>query len=452
MKIVIIGCGKVGYTLAEQLTIENHDVTVIDNDNKVLERVQDSLDVMVIAGNGAALDIQKAARVGEADLLIATTQHDELNLLCCIVAKRLGCGHTISRVRNTDYTNQVRFMRDDFGLSMTVNPELAIARSIYRTLQYPSFLKIDSFGKGRIDLVELMVSEGSILAGKSLIELSRELKLKILVCAVERNSQVFIPKGDFVLQAGDKINVTAPSTELTKLIKKLEISKNKIRNVMMVGGGRVAEYLTEQLIKMGVDVKILETESDRCIELATKFPEVLVINSDGSDESVLLAEGITETDALVALTGIDEKNIVISMYAESLGVSKTVSKIDRIAYRTLFSENSVGSSVCPTDVIAADIIRYVRAIDNTESSILTLHRIVDGKAEAIEFIATAKTRGLDTSLRDLRLKNNILIACIVHDGEISIPNGNDRIQLGDTVIVVTSCGEPVSDLNDIFAE
>ena len=452
MKIVIVGCGKVGYALAEQLTIENHDITIVDNNNKVIERVQDSLDVMAVAGNGAALDIQEMAKVSEADLLIATTQHDELNLLCCIVAKRLGCKHTISRVRNTDYTKQVRFMQNDFGLSMTVNPELSIARSVYRTLQYPSFLKIDSFGKGRIDLVELKVAEDSILAGKSLFELGTELKQKILVCAVERNGEVFIPKGDFVLRAGDKINVTAPNTELTKLIKKLDISKQKIRNVMIVGGGRICEYLAEQLIKMGVDVKVLETDHERCVELATKFPEILVINNDGSEESVLRSEGITETDALVSLTDIDERNIVISMYAESLGVFKTVSKIDKSAYRTLFSENSVGTPICPTDVIAADIIRYVRSIDNTDSSILTLHRIVDGKAEAIEFIATAKIFGLDTPLRDLKLKNNVLIAAIIHGGEISIPNGNSRIQLGDNVVVVTSSGEQISDLNDIFVE
>ena len=245
MKIVIVGCGKVGYALAAQLSAENHDITVVDNNSRVIEKAQETLDVMSMSGNGAALAIQQEARVGEADLLIATTSSDELNLLCCIVAKRLGCRHTISRVRNTDYMNQLTFMRDDFGLSMTVNPEYATARTIWRFLQFPSFLKIDSFAKGRVELVELKITENSVLNGKSLDKLSTELHLKVLVCVVERDNQIFIPKGDFVLREGDKINVTAPRSELTKMIKTLGISTQKIRNVMVVGGGRIAEYLAE---------------------------------------------------------------------------------------------------------------------------------------------------------------------------------------------------------------
>ncbi len=452
MKIVIIGCGKVGYELAKQLTLENHDITLIDSDSKTLEKAQESLDVMIMSGNGAALNIQKEAHVSESDLLIATTQSDELNLLCCIVAKRLGCKHTISRVRSVDYMHQIQFMRDDFGLSMTVNPELSTARTIYRFLQFPSFLKIDSFDKGRVDLVELKINKESALNGKSLGELTSELHLKVLVCAVERNNQIFTPKGDFVLNDGDKINVTAPRSELAKLIKKLNISTQKIKTVMIVGGGRISEYLTEELLSSGVDVKIIEKNYERSVSLATKFPDALVINDDASNQNLLISEGVLETDALVSLTGMDEQNIVISMYAESIGVPKTVTKMNKSAYKTLFSDKTIGSSVCPTDVIATDIIRYVRSIDNTDSSIITLHRIVDGKAEAIEFIANAKTKGLDTPLRDLKLKENILIACINHNGNISIPNGSNRILCGDTVIVVSSSGEPISDLNDIFAD
>ena len=252
MKIVIVGCGKVGYTLAGQLSVENHDVTIVDNNSRIIEKAQETLDVMSVSGNGAALDIQREARVGDADLLIATTGSDELNLLCCIVAKRLGCRHTISRVRNADYIEQIPFMRDDFGLSMTVNPEYATAQTICRFLQFPSFLKIDSFAKGLVELVELKLAENSVLVGKSLDKLSTELHLKVLVCVVERDNRIFIPKGDFILRAGDKINVTAPRSELTKMIKKLNISTQKIRNVMLIGGGRVAEYLTEELIRSDI--------------------------------------------------------------------------------------------------------------------------------------------------------------------------------------------------------
>lgn len=452
MKIVIVGCGKVGYALAKQLSVEDHDITIVDNNSRVIEKVQETLDVMSMSGNGAALDIQREARVGEADLLIATTSSDELNLLCCIVAKRLGCRHTISRVRSSDYMNQLQFMRDDFGLSMTVNPEFATARTIFRFLQFPSFLKIDSFAKGRVELVELKLTENSVLVGKSLDKLSTELHLKVLVCVVERDSRIFIPKGDFVLREGDKINVTAPRSELAKLIKTLNISTQKIRNVMVIGGGRISEYLAEELVKSGVDVKIIERDAERSTELASRFPEALIINDDGSSHDVLLAEGIRETDAVVTLTGIDEQNLVISMYAEHIGVAKTVTKMNRSEYSELFSDKEIGSTVCPKDVIASEIIRYVRSIDNTDASIITLHRIVDGKAEAIEFIANAQTAGLDTPLKDLKLKKNILIACINHNGKIIIPRGMDRISYGDTVVIVTAADEPISELNDIFED
>lgn len=452
MRIVIIGCGKVGYTLAKQLTQENHDITIIDNNKKILEHAQEALDVMTMSGNGAALGTQREANVDEADLLIATTDSDELNLLCCIVAKRLGCKHTISRVRNAEYMRQIQFMRDDFGLSMTVNPEFATARTIYRFLQFPSFLKTDSFAKGRVELVELKLFKDSVLNGKSLGKLAAELHLKVLVCAVERDNRVYIPKGDFILEAGDKINVTAPRSELTKMIKKLDIATHKIRTVMIIGGGRISEYLTEELIKSGVDVKIIEKDQSRSIELAAKFPDALIINEDGSNHDVLLAEGIEETDAVVTLTGMDEQNLVISMYAQRMGVPKTVTKMNRSEYGTLFSDKELGSTVCPKEVIAADIIRYVRSIDNTEASIITLHRLVDGKAEAIEFIANPQTHGLNTPLRDLKLKSNVLIACINHNGNISIPNGMNEISCGDTVIVVTTADEQISDLNDIFED
>lgn len=453
MKIAIIGCGKVGFSLAKQLSAENHDITIIDINSRVVEHAQETLDVMIVQGNGAALDIQREADVGDSDLMIATTPSDEVNLLCCIVAKRLGCGNTISRVRNTDYVDQIQFMRDDFGISMTVNPELATARTIYRFLQFPSFLKIDSFAKGRVELVELKIPENSVLIGKSLDKLTSELKLKVLVCVIERDSSIFIPNGNFVLRAGDKINVTAPRSVLAKMIKKLGIDAQKIRNVMIIGGGRIAEYLSEDLIRSGVDVKIIEKDHERCLELAAKLPDALIINDDGSSHEVLMAEGIRETDAVLTLTGMDEQNLVISMYADRIGVPKTVTKMNRSEYSALFSDMELGSTVCTKDIIASDIIRYVRSMNASGGGqMLTLHKIVDGKAEALEFIAMPGTVGLDTPLRDLRLKKNILIACINHNGTIIIPQGSDVISTGDTVIVVTAADDPIYELNDIFED
>ena len=303
-----------------------------------------------------------------------------------------------------------------------------------------------------MELVELKIAGDSVLVGKSLDKLTTELHLKVLVCVVERDNHIFIPKGDFVLREGDKINVTAPRSELAKMIKKLNISTQKIRNVMMIGGGRIAEYLADELIKSGVDVKIIERDKARCMELASRFREALIINDDGSIHDVLLAEGIRETDAIVTLTGMDEQNLVISMYAEHIGVSKTVTKMNRSEYAELFSDKEIGSTVCPKEVIASEIIRYVRSIDNTDASIITLHRIVEGTAEAIEFIANAQTVGLDTPLKELKLKKNILIACINHNGKIIIPRGMDRISYGDTVIIVTAADEPISELNDIFED
>ncbi|MBQ4575552.1 MAG: Trk system potassium transporter TrkA [Clostridia bacterium] len=453
MKIVIVGDGKLGFTLAKLLSGEKHDITLIDNNSDVLEKSQEALDVMTVSGNGASLEIQEEADVKSAELLIAVTASDEVNLLCCALAKKLGCHHTIARVRNAEYTKQLQFMREDFGLSMIVNPELAASRTIFRIIQFPSFLKIDSFSKGRVELVELKVDDDSPLIGKRLDKLFHELKLKILVCAVERGEEIFIPNGDFELKAGDKINVTAPRSNLARMIKQLGISKQKIRNVMTIGGGKIAEYLAEELISSGVNVKIVENNHERCVELASRLPEALIINDDGSSRDVLLAEGIEETDAVITLTNLDEQNLVISMYANHVGVPKTITKLNRTEYNILFSDIGIGSTICPKDIVANDVIRYVRSMEHgSGGSILTLHKIVDDKAEAIEFYADEGTRYLSVPLKDIPLKKNLLIASINHNGNIIIPSGADYISRGDTVILVTTGREPIKELNDIFAD
>ena len=453
MRIVIVGDGKVGSTLAEQLSKENHDIVVIDSDKKVLHDAMESLDVFVVHGNGASLDIQQRADVASSDLLIAATATDEINLLCCVLAKKLGCKHTIARIRNSDYSRQLVLLRDELGLSMTINPEMSAARQISRIIQFPSFLKLDSFAKGRVELVELNLSVDSRLAGKRLDQLYDTLHMKILVCAVERSGRVTIPSGSFTLEAGDKITVTAPRSSLAKVINKLGIAAQKIRNVMIIGGGRTSVFLAADLIRTGINVRIIEQSESRCEELSAALDGAIIINGDGTRHDLLLEEGIREMDAVISLTNIDEENLIIALFANRIGISKTITKIDRVEYIDLFDNRGIGSIVCPKQMTAHEIIRYVRAMGNkVGGTMLTLHRIVDDKAEALEFIASGVNAHLNVPLSELRLRDNILIACITRMGKPIIPSGSDFICEGDTVIVVTTVDRMINDLDDIFAD
>ena len=348
MKIVIVGDGKVGYNIAKQLLAEGHDIVVIDNNPDVLEDSLQKLDVLVVDGNGVTLKTQEEADVANSDLLIAATSADEINLLCCILAKKLGCRHAICRMSNPDYVQSIQYMRDDFGLSMTVNPELTAAREIFRILQFPSFLKRDTFAKGRVEIVELKLKEDCALVGKKLEKLSDVLRgVKVLVCAVDRGGEVCIPDGSFELQANDKITVTAPRSELVKMLKALKISNQKIRDVLIIGGSKIAVYLADELIKSGVNVKIIEQKLDKCRALSERLPGAVIINGDGTLQDLLSSEGIEDTDAVVSLTNIDEENLIISMYADVCKVPKTITKINRTEYIKLFKDKDIGSVVCP---------------------------------------------------------------------------------------------------------
>ncbi len=453
MRIAIVGDGKVGSALTEQLAKEGHDIVVIDSNKAVLREAVEELDVMVVHGNGATLKVQDLADVEHSDLLIAATSADEINLLCCIIARKLGCPHTIARVRNPEYAHQLYFLKDELGLSMMVNPELAAASEIFRLLQFPSFLQRDSFAKGRVEIVEIEVRGESKLIGKKLAELYKTARVKVLVCAVERGDDVLIPDGNFKLRKHDKLYVTASSKDLAKLIHNLGLERRKIRNVLIVGGGNIAYYLAEDLIASGVDVKIIEIDPERCLLLAEALPRATVIEADGSERGVLDSEGIGGTDAVVTLTNIDEENLIISMYADFAGVSKVITKINRTEYHEVFRDRGIECVVSPKELCSHEIVRYVRAMHNTtEDSIITLHRIVGGRMEALEFKANENTWYLGMTLSQLRLKKDILIACISRQGEIIIPQGSDSIRPGDTVIVVTTAEKIVHDLNDIFEE
>lgn len=460
MRIVIVGDGKVGYAVCQKLSKEGHDVIVIDSRKEALDTLANELDVKVVRGNGATFEVQREAGVDESDLLIAATSADEVNLLCCMVARKLGCLHTIARVRNPEYT-QLRELKDELGLSLMINPESSCAMEIFRQIQFPSFLHLDSFARGRAEIVEIELRAGSPLIGHELKDFDHITRVNSLVCAVDRDGEVFIPSGQFRLEEKDKISVAAPAADLARLVRSLGLSKKKIRHILIVGGGsNIAFYLARSLTDQGAEITLIEQKPERCETLAEHFPHANVILGDGSDRKVLDAEGVAKQDAVVTLTDVDEENLIISMYADFVGVPKVVTKINRTEYTEMFRDRNLGRVVSPKDICTSDIVRFVRAMQNTSGGeVITLHRLVDGRVEALEFRATRSTRNLGVRLRDLTLQPNILIACINRMGKVIIPKGSDSIRLGDTVIVVTTVQDNddsdksiIKDLNDIFAK
>ena len=451
MNIVIVGDGKVGYTLASELSREGHDIVIIDKNERVLGGAQDTLDVMTVTGNGASLEIQKEAGVKDSDLLIAATSSDEVNILSCVLARRLGCANTIARVRNPEYESQLSFLRDDLGLSMTVNPEKSAAHEIFSLLQFPTFLNRDTFSRGRIELVELMIRPDSILSGVELNKFYDIVKVKVLICVVDRNGAITIPSGDFVLMAGDKITVTAASSNLAMFIKNLNISNVKVHNVVIIGGSRTAVYLAAELVKSRVSVKIIEKDPQRCLELSGLLPDVLILEGDGSSVALIESEDIANADAVVTLTGIDEENLIISMYAKSLGVPKCIPKINNVEYGNILKNTGVESFVVPKRLTTEKIVRYVRAMESTSGGqVVSLIRIANGTAEALEFTVSDDFGGNSIPFSSLDIKDSILIACILRGASIIIPGGSDYLQSGDDVIIVAPTNNAIIDLNDIL--
>ena len=451
MNIVIVGDGKVGATLVEHLSQEGHDVVVIDRDQKIVEQMVNSFDVMGICGNGANCEVQLEAGVDTCDLFIAATSSDELNILSCLMAKKAGAGHTIARVRNPDYLKQISFFKDALGLSMVVNPEYDAANEIAKVLRFPNAINIETFYRGLVDLVELKIDTNNPLCNMQLTDIFNKFDVKILVCAVQRKNQVIIPRGDFILQAGDKIHVTAPRGVLVSFLKKLKIYKHRTKDIMIIGGGKMGYYLARQLCETGgYNVKIIESNAERCEKLCTLLPDADIIYGDGTDRAVLLEQGLEGQDAFVALTTIDEENIISAMYASSLGVSKTVAKVNRVSYEVL---ESIGmdSAVSSKAIAANRIVAFVRALENSgeESSVQTLYKLVGGQVEALEFKITADFSEIDIPLRDLRLKRDTLIACIIRNHKVIYPGGNDCIELGDRVVIVTKSNH-ISSINEIF--
>jgi len=451
MKILIVGDGKVGMTLTEYLSREGYDIVVIDKNPDVINRTVNEYDVMGICGNGASYDILKEAEADKADLLIAATSSDEINILSCLTARKLGTKHTIARVRNPEYSNQLMFMKDELGLSMVVNPEFETAREISRMLRSPETISREYFSKGRVELAEIRVKEDSLLCGMSLAEINKKLDIKILVCAVQREQQVFIPDGSFVLQAGDRIHVTGTPAELDNFLNSIGAIWKKIKRVLIVGGGKICYYLVRMLEETGMDIKIIERSNERCVELSQLLERAEIICGDGSDQKLLKEEGIGQMDALVALTDIDEENIVLSMFASSVGVKKVITKVNHNSFINLLSNTGLESFVSPKLIVANNIVSYVRAMKNASASsgVQTLYKIVNNQVEALEFIVKEENKLTGKKLKEINLKPNLLIAGIVRNRQLIIPGGDDSIQKGDNVIVVTS-NQYLSELEDIL--
>lgn len=452
MKIIIIGDGKIGSVLAEQLSREQHAVTLIDRNAETLEQSNNDLDVMVVEGDGASRAVQLEAGVEEADLVIACTGEDELNLLCCLVAKKLGAHHTIARVRNPMYVEELDLIKDDLGLSMTINPEAECATEMARVLRLPSALEIDTFAKGRVEILKLSIAEGSPLDGMALMEMGK-FKAKVLICAVERGEQqVYIPSGGFRLKAGDKISIVARPVEAIRFFRQIGVARNKVRQSMIIGGGRIGFYLAKELLAAGMDVKIIERDYAICEELSQKLPEATVLHGDGTDQRLLMEEGIEHMDAIVTLTGIDEENIIISLYAGRTSGAKVITKVNRDSYQQIVGQLDLGSVFYPRRICADNVVRYVRAMQDSDAyaSMETLCKIANGKVEAMEFRVARAASYCGTPLQNLNLRDNLLIGCISRGGRIITPRGSDTIEVGDSVIVVTT-HNGIATLDDIFA-
>ena len=450
MNIVIVGDGKVGYALTEQLSREGHDITVIDNDRETLNESMEALDIIGIKGNGATRSIQEEAGVPDADLLIAATSGDELNMICCLMAKHLGCHNTIARIRNPEYMQQIDMFKEEFGLSMVINPEHEAAREISRIIKFPPATKVDVFSKGQAELVEFKINADSPLVDKRIMDLLHRKNMKILICAVERSGRAYIPNGAFILRRGDSIYLAGDSNDLVRFINSVSPVTYKIRSVMIVGGGRVCYYLTQMLDNRRYEIKIIEKDHRRCEELCEWLPGVTVIHGDGSDQELLKSEGMTEADAFIALTGMDEENLIMSMLAKKSGVPKVVTKVNRFNYLDFVDELGIDSVISPKMGTAVQITQYVRAMQNSfGSKVDTLHKLVDGKAEALEFTVGKNTRHLGKKLQEIPFRKNLLLGVIVRNRRVIIPGGQDVILQGDNVVVITNEGN-YSDLNDIF--
>ncbi len=452
MNIIVVGLGKVGEKLVERLSREeNHNITAIDIKRDVLQDTVNAYDVMGVFGSGASVDVLNEAGIGNTDIFIAATASDELNLFACLLARKLSknCS-TIARVRNPEYNKELHLFKEDLGLAMIINPEQTAANEIARALRFPSAVQIDTFAKGRVEILKFKIQSGSPLANLKVVDIKNKLSGDVLICGVERGDDAFIPGGDFVMEEGDFVSIVATIKNAAAFIKKIGIKTNKVKDTIIVGGGATAVYLAKNLIKSGIEVKIIEQNEDRCELLCDLVPKATIINGDGTENRLLLEEGIENAESFVSLTNIDEENVMLSLYAKTKTDGKIVTKINRIAYDEVIRNLGLDTIIYPKNIAAEYIVRFVRAKNNSiGSNIETMHYVLDGKAEALEFRIVENSPISNKAIETLELKNDIIIACISRGGNIITPRGKDVILPGDRVIVVTT-HKGFKDISDIL--
>ena len=451
LNILIIGCGKVGRTLIEQLCLEGHDITVIDKNPQKLQAVSDIHDVMCLCGNGASFSVQKEAGIEEADLVIAVTGSDELNLLCCTIAKQVADCAAIARVRTPDYNDDIAYLREKLGLARIINPELEAAKEVARILYLPGALEVNSFAHGQAEIIKFKITEGNILDHLKIMHIKKHIEHNILICAVERNGKVHIPSGNFELLAGDIVSFVGTRKNCARFLKAIGFDTHRVNDTMIVGGGKAAYYLADQLLRAGIEVKIIESNLKRCEELSTLLPEAIIINGDGTDEALLREEGLETAESFVPLTGIDEENIMLTLHAKQVSQAKVITKVNRSTFKTVLNNLNLGSVIYPKYITSETILSYVRAKQASKNSnIEVLYQMFDSQAEAIEFVVTEDSPVTNKTFMDLDLKDNLLVCFISRKGSVFIPTGQDHIELGDEVMIVTT-HTGFQDITDILA-
>lgn len=450
LNIIIVGCGKVGITLVEQLTKEGHDITVVDKNPQKIQSLAELYDIMGIVGNGASFSVLIEAGIDNADLVIAVTDSDELNLLCCTVARRVSKCAAIARVRTPDYSEEVGYLREKLGLAMIINPELETAIEAARILYLPTALEVNTFAHGQAELIKFQVPKGNIIIDMPISQLNKHVQTNFIICAIERNGEVIIPTGNFVFQEGDYVSFVSTRSCARDFLRKIGFNTRQVKDTMIIGGGKVAYYLAKNLLNVGVSVKIIEQDKDRCEELSILLPKAIIINGDGTDEELLNEEGISYTESFVPLTGIDEENIMLTLHAKNTSNAKVITKINRINFKDVINSLDLGSVVYPRLITSEAIIAYVRAKKNSmDSNIETLYHMFDSRVEAIEFGVDKESAITDIPIMELDLKDHLLICFINRKGKIILPSGQDKIQVGDTVMIVTT-HTGFNDIDDIL--
>lgn len=452
MNIIIVGCGKVGYTLVEQLGNEEHNITVIDERPEKVSWITDNLDAMGIVGNGVSHQTLLDAGIATADLLIAVTGDDEKNLLCCVIARKTGHCQTIARIRNPIYNGETEFLKKEFGLAMIINPEQAAANEIARIFQFPSAIRVDAFAKGHVELLHFRVSANSPLIRLKLFNLHQTLHSNVLVCTVIREEEVIIPNGDFEFQEGDIVAIASERRNAIEFFRKIGIVKNRVSNAILAGGGKISYYLAKSLIQSGIKVTIIEVDRNRCEVLSELLPKATIICGDATDQSLLAQEGLEHAQGFAALTGLDEENILLSLYANEISNAKTVTKINRITFNSVINQLNLGSVIYPRVITADYILKYARSSCNSRNSnVETLYKLAGGKAEALEFIIKENSAVAGIPLAELNFRKNTLICCIYRNGKVILPGGQDMMMAGDSVLVVLS-GYRISDIKEILED